>query len=70
VQEEFPANTRSREQASEEESEARRQVAAYCQSLVDIGAAEWRVDKAGVTELHLESGQAYLLGECGMTRLK
>jgi hypothetical protein len=66
---EFPTNPRSREQASEE-SEARRQVEAYCQSLVDIGAAEWRVEKAGVTELHLESGETYLLGEWGMTRLK
>jgi hypothetical protein len=66
---EFPSNTRSREQASEE-FEARRQVEAYCQSLVDIGAAEWQVDKAGATKLHLESGEAYLLWEWGLTRLK
>jgi hypothetical protein len=66
---EFPSNLRSREQASEE-SEARRQVEAYCQSLVDIGAAQWRVDEAGATELHLESGEAYLLGKRSMTRLK
>ncbi|SAK81531.1 hypothetical protein [Caballeronia ptereochthonis] len=53
-----------------DQSEARHQVEAYCQSLVDIGAAQWRVNDAGASELHMESGEAYLFGEWGVTRLK
>lgn len=51
-------------------SDARRQVEAYCQSLVDTGDARWRINDDGYTELHLEGGEAYLLGEFGVTRLK
>jgi hypothetical protein len=51
-------------------SEARRQVESYCQSLVDAGTAEWRVNHDGDIELHLDSGEAYLFGELGVTRLK
>jgi hypothetical protein len=50
-------------------SKARRRVEAYCQSLVDAGAARWAVNSDGDTELHLESGEAYLFGELGITRL-
>ena len=65
----FPLNRISAEPASEEFG-ARRQVEVYCQSLVDVGAAQWRVNEAGATELHMKSGEVYLLGEWGVTRLK
>ncbi|MGE8046833.1 hypothetical protein ACQKPT_00795 [Pseudomonas monteilii] len=51
-------------------SEARRQVETYCQSLVDADAAHWRVNESGETELHLESGETFLFGDLGVTRLK
>nr|WP_315591695.1 hypothetical protein [uncultured Cupriavidus sp.] len=50
--------------------DARRQVEAYFQSLVDIGEARWLTNDDGDIELHLEGGEAYLLGEFGVTRLK
>jgi len=50
--------------------DARRQVEAYCQSLVDTGDAQWQVNDDGYTELHMEGGEAYLFGEFGVTRLK
>lgn len=50
-------------------SEARRQVEAYCQSLVDVGVARWWINGNGDTELHMESGEAYLFGDFGVTRL-
>jgi hypothetical protein len=53
-----------------ESTEARRQVESYCQSLVDTGTAQWRVNDDGDTELHIDSGEAYLLGELGVTRLR
>lgn len=53
-----------------EQSEARGQVEAYCQSLVEVGAAQWRTNDTGATELHMESGEAYLFGEWGVTRLR
>ena len=53
-----------------EQAEARRRIEAYCQSLVDMGAAQWRVGNAGAIELHMESGAAYLFGEWGVTRLR
>lgn len=54
----------------DELSDARRQVEVYCQSLVDTGEAQWRVNDDGYTELHMEGGEAYLFGEFGVTRLK
>jgi hypothetical protein len=53
-----------------ERAEARRRVEAFCQSLVDIGQARWRVNEGGDTELHMASGEAYLFGELGLTRLR
>jgi hypothetical protein len=53
-----------------ERSEARRQVETYCQSLVDSGVTQWRVNDSGDIELHMESGEAYLFGELGVTRLR
>jgi hypothetical protein len=50
-------------------AEARRLVEAYCQSLVDIGAAQWRINDSGETELHMQGGEVYLFGELGVTRL-
>jgi|694.fasta_scaffold08319_13 hypothetical protein len=52
-----------------ESSDARRQVEAYCQSLVDTGEAQWRINDDGYTELHMEGGEAYLFDEFGVTRL-
>lgn len=54
----------------DELSEARHQVEAHCQSLVDAGTAQWRINEDGDTELHLDSGEVYLFGELGVTRLK
>jgi hypothetical protein len=51
-------------------SEARHRVEAYCQSLVDTGEARWWVNDDGDVELHMESGEAYLFGELGVTRLR
>ena len=53
-----------------EPSEARRQVESDCQSLVDAGTAQWWVNDEGDTELHMQSGESYLLSDRGMTRLK
>lgn len=55
---------------TEQLHDARRKVEAYCQSLVDSGAARWRVNEAGYTELRMEGGEAYLFGEYGVTRLR
>ncbi|MGB3070506.1 MAG: hypothetical protein WBC18_18270 [Ottowia sp.] len=55
---------------ADEVSDARREVEAFCQGLVEAGAAQWRMSESGEIELHMESGEAYLLGEQGITRLK
>lgn len=54
----------------DELSEARRQVESHCQSLVDAGTAQWWVNDDGNTEVHMQSGEAYLFGDLGVTRLK
>jgi hypothetical protein len=50
--------------------EARHQVESHCQSLADAGTAQWWVNDDGNTELHMDSGEAYLFDELGVTRLK
>jgi hypothetical protein len=50
-------------------AEARRQVEAYCQTLVDNGKAQWQINDDGYTALHMENGEVYLFGEFGVTRL-
>jgi hypothetical protein len=65
----FPMNTIS-SGLMNELSEARRQVESDCQSLVDAGTAQWRVNDDGNTELQMQSGEAYLFGDQGVTRLK
>jgi hypothetical protein len=50
--------------------EVRSQVEAYCQSLVETGAARWWINDAGYTELHMNSGESYLFGELGITRIR
>jgi hypothetical protein len=50
--------------------EVRSRVEAYCQSLVDTGAARWWINDAGHTELHMNSGESYLFGELGITRIR
>ena len=54
----------------DEMTQARHEVECYCQSLVDAGTAQWWVNDNGNTELHLDSGEAYLFGELDVTRLK
>lgn len=51
-------------------TDARRQVEFYCQTLVDTGTAQWLVNDAGETELHMNSGETYLFGRLYVTRLK
>lgn len=50
--------------------DVRDQVEAHCQSLVDTGMARWWINDDGDTELHMDSGEAYLFGELGVTRLR
>ena len=50
--------------------EVRCRVEAYCQSLVDTGAARWWINDAGHTELHVNGGGSYLFGELGITRIR
>lgn len=56
--------------AQDDLPDARSQVEEYCQSLVDMGEAQWWINDTGRTELHLDSGEAYLFGEQGVTRVK
>lgn len=63
-------NTTISPDSTREAVQARRRVEAYCQSLVDIGQAHWRIDEEGNVELHMASGQAYLFGETGVMRLR
>ena len=49
--------------------DARRQVEAYCQSLVEAGKARWDADRDGAVQLHLRTGEVYLFDEYGLTRL-
>ncbi|MBS0450031.1 MAG: hypothetical protein JSS14_01850 [Proteobacteria bacterium] len=65
-----PAAAASHTSPQDDLSEARRQVETYCQALVDTGEAQWWINEAGRTELHLDSGEAYLFGEQGVTRVK
>jgi hypothetical protein len=65
----FPMNTMSAD-VIDESTEARRRVEAHCQSLVDASAAQWWINDDGDTELHMDSGEAYLFGDHGVTRLK
>ncbi len=54
----------------DELAEARCHVEFHCQSLVDAGTAQWWINDDGDTELRMDSGEAYLFGKLGMTRLK
>lgn len=55
---------------TDEVSEVRRQIESHCQSLVDAGKARWWINDDGDAELHMGSGEAYLLNDLGVTRLK
>lgn len=48
----------------------RRKVEAWCQMLVNIGAAQWRVDDAGRMELETSGGEIFLFEHAGITRSK
>lgn len=47
----------------------RQQVEAYCQALIDAGQAHWAKHRGVGVELSLHSGEIYLFGELGLTRL-
>ena len=49
--------------------EARVRIEAACQTLVDLGAAHWRVVDARRSLFQLQSGDCYLFSEQGITRL-
>ncbi len=51
-------------------SDSRRRVEAYCQSLVDNGDAQWRINDGGYTELHRQGGEEYLFCEFGVAFLR
>jgi hypothetical protein len=42
---------------------------AYCQLLVSTGMALWRIRDDGHREFHLKTGETYVLGDLGVTRL-
>ncbi|MDS0856083.1 hypothetical protein NUV25_00045 [Burkholderia pseudomultivorans] len=48
----------------------RSEIEAQCQLLVDAGIAFWRINDNGDAELQMVSGEAYLLGEAGVTRCR
>lgn len=50
--------------------DVRCRVEAYCQSLVDTGAARWWINDAGHTELRMDTGESYHFGELGITRIR
>ncbi len=62
-------NRRAPPKGTHDSCEARRQVEAYCHSLVAAGLARWRINDTGERELQLETGQVYLFGERGVSRL-
>jgi len=56
-------------QYQDNQMRAKAQVETYCQSLVDAGNAQWRINGDGAAELHMHSGEIYLFGENGITRI-
>lgn len=50
--------------------QARRQVLDAFQAMVDARQAWWRTHETGRTELHLASGEVYLLQRHGVVRLR
>lgn len=48
---------------------ARQQVTAYCQTLVNAGQARWGEGSEGAAQLHLHTGEVYLFGEFGLTKV-
>ncbi len=49
---------------------ARRLVTLHLQQAVNAGRAEWRINVDGETELHVNTGEVFLLREAALTRLK
>ncbi|MNG39000.1 hypothetical protein D3C84_1269020 [compost metagenome] len=52
-----------------EHTEAKYQVMADLQAFVDAGFAQWWINDYGRTELHLNSGEVFLIGENDVLRL-
>lgn len=50
-------------------TEARREVMAAFQLAVDEGRATWHASSNGLAELHLDTGEVFLLHETEVTRL-
>lgn len=49
---------------------ARAFVTLYFQAFVDQGNAGWKINRDGITELHMRSGEVFLLKEETLTRLE
>lgn len=49
---------------------ARAFVTLHFQAFVDQGNAGWKINRDGITELHMRSGEVFLLEEETLTRLK
>ncbi len=56
-------------QYGDKQDQAKAWVEVYCQLLVDGGKARWQINKNGASELHLHSGETYVFGKHGVTRL-
>ena len=55
---------------SEDDPAARLRVISAFQALVDARQARWHTDDSGRTELHLDSGEIFLLRPHSVTRLR
>lgn len=64
-----PAILSGPESTEVQRAEAKHQVMADLQAFVDAGLAQWRVNDDGDTELHLNSGEVFLIGENDLVRL-
>ena len=64
-----PAIVPGPEPTAVQRAEAKHQVMADLQAFVDAGFAQWWVNDDGDTELHLNSGEVFLIGENDLVRL-
>lgn len=64
-----PAHSVSPNTSVNEHTGAKHQVMADLQAFVDAGFAQWWTNDYGRTELHLNSGEVFLIGENDVLRL-
>lgn len=53
-----------------EDREVKAVVRRFLQEQVNLGHAEWRTNTIGQTELHMRAGEAFVVLETGLKRLK